>query len=109
MRPWLDTTYLDLKREHLRRGGRRPALPLQLDDADVPIAEPGALLGAERRHRVRQAVGQLPTSQREVVERHWLEGRPCAEVAERAGVSVGAARVGAHRGYRQLRARPVAT
>ena len=52
--------------------------------------------------RVRNAISQLPASQREVVELHKLRGMAMAEVAERLSIREGAARVRAHRGYKAL-------
>jgi RNA polymerase sigma-70 factor (ECF subfamily) len=51
---------------------------------------------------VREAIAQLPTSQREVVELHKLRGLSMAEVAARLEIREGAARVRAHRGYKAL-------
>jgi RNA polymerase sigma-70 factor (ECF subfamily) len=48
-------------------------------------------------------MAQLPTSQREVVELHWFQERPFAEVAQIVGSTEGAVRVRAHRAYKKLR------
>ncbi len=52
--------------------------------------------------RIRAALASLPTSQREVVTMHKLQGRPMAEIAEELGVREGTLRVRAHRGYKAL-------
>ncbi len=52
--------------------------------------------------RIRAALSSLPTSQREVVTMHKLQGRPMAEIAEELGVREGTLRVRAHRGYKAL-------
>jgi RNA polymerase sigma-70 factor (ECF subfamily) len=52
--------------------------------------------------QVREAIAQLPASQREVVELHKLRGLTMAEVAARLEIREGAARVRAHRGYKAL-------
>lgn len=52
--------------------------------------------------QVREAIAQLPESQREVVELHKLRGLSMAEVAARLQIREGAARVRAHRGYKAL-------
>jgi RNA polymerase sigma-70 factor (ECF subfamily) len=52
-----------------------------------------------------QALEQLSDTQREAVVMVQLEGLSVAEAAERAGVSPGALKVRAHRGYRALRLR----
>ena len=49
------------------------------------------------------ALERLPVSQREVVELHWFQERPYAEVAEIVGTSEGAVRVRAHRAYTTLK------
>ena len=53
--------------------------------------------------RVRSALAELPGNQREVVELHWFEERPFAEVAQIVGASEGAVRVRAHRAYKRLK------
>jgi RNA polymerase sigma-70 factor (ECF subfamily) len=57
---------------------------------------------AAERARVRAAIDALPTSQRDVVVLHKLEGLPMQVVAERLHVRPGAARVRAHRAYLAL-------
>jgi RNA polymerase sigma-70 factor (ECF subfamily) len=52
---------------------------------------------------VRQALGQLSESQREVVVLHAYEGMTFAEIAEVLGATGVAVRVRAHRAYRRLR------
>jgi RNA polymerase sigma-70 factor (ECF subfamily) len=103
VRPWILTIGLNLRRELLRRLGRRPASALgELD----PPAPPGRdeVSGKEDVARVRAALARLPDAQREVIELHWLQGLPMAEVAAVVGASVGAVKVRAHRGYERLRA-----
>ena len=55
--------------------------------------------------RISQALAELPSKQREAVELIQVQGLSVAEAALRAGVSPGALKVRAHRGYRALRAR----
>jgi len=104
LRPWIFTICRNLQREHLRRAGRRRERPLELDGIGDPAVGPLDLDGAGRRREVRLALHALPSSLRRVVELHWLDGRPFVEVAGLVGVSEGAARVRAHRGYERLRA-----
>ena len=49
------------------------------------------------------ALGALPTQQREAVVLTKLEGKSVAEAATIAGTTVGAMKVRAHRGYEALR------
>ncbi len=51
------------------------------------------------------ALSRLPASQREAVELIHLQGLSVTEAAARVGISPGALKVRAHRGYRALRAR----
>jgi len=103
LRPWLFSIALNLKRRHFRDRGRRPAGALQHDPpADRPDAE-AAARGGEDRARLRAALGELTEAQREVIELHWFEGLPMAEVAGRVGASLSAVKVRAHRGYERLR------
>ena len=78
-----------------REGGSDTRTPEEcLSDAEV------ADLAKEA---VREAVTRLPDSQREVIARHRLEGRPLRQVAGELRVSYAAAKVRAHRGYASLR------
>ena len=55
--------------------------------------------------RMAEALGELPSSQREAVELLHVHQLTVAEAAERVGTTPGALRVRAHRGYKALRAR----
>lgn len=101
-RPWVVTIAMNLVRERGRTRARRPTT--NLDDVDVAgdarTSEP-----YERRmerERVQRALASLPDAQREVVELHWLDELPFAEVATIVGASEGAVRVRAHRAYARL-------
>lgn len=102
LRPWLFTIALNLKREFFRKRGRRPEAPLELDGRSDPSSAP-AEPGDERGPLLRQALARLPHNQREVIELHWFEELPMAEVAAIVGASVSAVKVRAHRGYERLR------
>jgi RNA polymerase sigma-70 factor (ECF subfamily) len=52
-----------------------------------------------------EALVALPPGQRQAVELLQVQGLTVAEAAVRAGVSPGALKVRAHRGYRAMRAR----
>jgi len=102
LRPWLFTITYNVVRQQRRAQARAPR-PLP-DDWQLAAPEPevhrdrGAITLA-----VRQAIALLPAGQREVVELHWLDVLPFREVARRVGISEGAVRVRAHRGYSVLR------
>ena len=51
-----------------------------------------------------RALSSLPAKQREAVELLQIESLSVSEAAQRVGVSAGALKVRAHRGYRALRA-----
>jgi RNA polymerase sigma factor (sigma-70 family) len=103
LRPWLFTIALNLKRQYLRRLGRKPEQSLG-DDRPEPAAprdDPDAPLLART---IRAALGRLPEAQREVISLHWFEGLSFREVAEIVGATQTAVKVRAHRGYAKLRA-----
>jgi RNA polymerase sigma-70 factor (ECF subfamily) len=102
--PWVLTIARRLSIDALRRRGR--AKEKLTREGEVP--EPAAIPKDEPTpqwvlQEVRDAIEALPASQRSVVSMHKLEGKPLAEVAEILGISEGAARVRAHRGYKRLR------
>ncbi|MBJ6762376.1 sigma-70 family RNA polymerase sigma factor [Myxococcaceae bacterium JPH2] len=57
----------------------------------------------EVRHQLEDALQQLPPEQREAVVLSKIEGWSFEEIAELRGISAGAARLRAHRGYERLR------
>ena len=103
LRPWIFTIALNLKRQYLRRLGRKPEQSLA-DDGPEPAApydDPDApLVGAT----VRAALARLPEGQRDVIVLHWFEGLSFREVAQIVGATQTAVKVRAHRGYAKLRA-----
>jgi RNA polymerase sigma-70 factor (ECF subfamily) len=102
LRPWVITIALNLARDHLRRRGRRTETPIDAEALVAPeVAFPSDT--EDVRRRVRLAVEKLPREQREVIELHWFEELPFHEIASVLGISAGAARVRAHRGYVSLR------
>ena len=102
LRPWLFSIAFNLKRKSFRDASRRGA-SLERDPA-VDAGESADLQAREEAGRVRAALAMLRTGQREVIELHWFEGLPFAEVARRLGSSLSAVKVRAHRGYQKLRA-----
>ena len=102
-RPWLVTIALNLRRQHGRWAHRARETPLEQDKR---IHEPETLERLEKKDtakQVRQAIAQLKPKQREVIELHWFEGLPFAEIAQVLGASKSAVKVRAHRGYAALR------
>ncbi len=101
LRPWLMTIAYNLKREYFRKCKRRPEVLTDREPAEVaPIA-----LHERRRtaSRVRAAIDQLPSAQRDVIAMHWLAELSFREIAPIVGVTLSAVKVRAHRGYKTLR------
>lgn len=111
LKPWLFTIATNLVREHYRRTSRRPETSYEavreaspsVEPTEAPVDFAGLESAALDVRRVREALATLPESQRLVIELHWLQGHPFAEVAEMVGASVSAVKVRAHRGYKRLR------
>jgi RNA polymerase sigma factor (sigma-70 family) len=102
LRPWLFTIALNVKREHLRRLGRHREAPIErapeaiADSAPEPEAR-------EQRARVRRALAELPSNQRDVIVLHWFDGLSFPEIARVVGARLSAVKVRASRGYESLR------
>jgi RNA polymerase sigma-70 factor (ECF subfamily) len=100
MRAIVRNSITDHFRERKRRGDREALLDVE-GWADEQGATPveNEVLAPE----LRDALEALPEAQREAVMLIQVEGLSVAEAALRAGVSPGALKVRAHRGYRGLR------
>ena len=103
LRPWLYTIALNLRRQQLRRAGRKPETALGERAEQVAVAgdDPDASLMGRVVHA---ALASLPEAQREVIVLHWFEGLAFREVGEIVGATQTAVKVRAHRGYAKLRA-----
>jgi RNA polymerase sigma-70 factor (ECF subfamily) len=111
VRGWYFAIARNVALDHLRQRARRERHEADSPEADAQLADEGETieeLALAREHdeaiieRVREALAQLPATQREVVELHKLHGMSMAEVAARLDIREGAARVRAHRGYKAL-------
>jgi len=102
LRPWVLTIAMNLVREHWRRQKRRKMS--ELDETRHAAPEPlrSPMEANQRVQQLREAMSKLPESQRVVVELHWFQERPFAEVAKLVGSTEGAVRVRAHRAYKKL-------
>jgi RNA polymerase sigma-70 factor (ECF subfamily) len=105
--PWLYAIARNATTDHLRARGRRLARERSLEDEAV--AEPAAAPHEPEDDRLspalRDALAALPPKQREAVELVQVQGLSVVEAARQAGVTTGALKVRAHRGYKALRAR----
>jgi RNA polymerase sigma-70 factor (ECF subfamily) len=88
-----------------RARGRRALRELPASDADAYPAPASDLTHSEQLSPgMERALESLPPAQRQAVEMIHLRELSVAEAASAVGVSPGALRVRAHRGYRALRA-----
>jgi len=85
--------------DYFRREGRRAKVPLE--DAGDLFASENAEEGAVR-HDVATLLDRLPVRQRALMRDVKLTGLSMEEAAERAGMSVTAAKVSVHRGMKRL-------
>jgi len=105
--PWMRAiarnAVIDALRKHGRRAEREVAVDA-IEELAVARAEaPGEGSDGRLSPALESALRKLPEPQREAVTMIQLEGLSVAEAAARAGVSAGALKVRAHRGYKALR------
>jgi len=108
-RPWLvaitERRALDRIRARGRRSGREAALDLAAELA-APEASADAALDADRAAaKLRDAVQELPESQRTALGLTKLQDLTLQEASARSGMSVGAIKVATHRAVQTLRRR----
>lgn len=104
VRAWLYAIAANAGRDALRRRVVRREEPLGPEAAGIAATEPPAATSDPGVVRaVDQALNQLPADQREAVLLHKMQELSFPEVATALGISVGAAKVRAHRGYQRLR------
>jgi RNA polymerase sigma-70 factor (ECF subfamily) len=108
-RPWLiaitERRALDRIRARGRRSGREAALDLA---AELPAAESSAdaaMDAARAAAKLRDAVQDLPESQRTALGLTKLQDLTLQEASARSGMSVGALKVATHRAVQTLRRR----
>ena len=106
--PWVRAVARNAVIDHLRRRARRVSREVSMEAPGVPepSIEPHqvgqlAVLSQE----LLRALAEIPAQQREAVELIQLRELSVAEAAVRVGVSRGALKLRAHRGYRALRER----
>ncbi len=101
LRAWIYAIAGNAGRDALRRrSSRREDLSAALPETAAPVPdEPDP----EAARRVQDALMQLSVEQREAVVLHKVQELSFEEIAAALGISVSAAKVRAHRGYRRLR------
>jgi RNA polymerase sigma-70 factor (ECF subfamily) len=103
--PWLRTIARNAVIDAQRARGKRAEREAVLPEADrIADEREPSRAGAPLSARMTEALASLPPAQREAVELIQLEELSVIEAAARAGVSVSAIKVRAHRGYKALRA-----
>jgi RNA polymerase sigma-70 factor (ECF subfamily) len=102
--PWLTTIATRRAIDRLRRQGRTSGRESNIDD--LPESAAAVAPVAEQRiaaRHLREAVAELPESQRTALLLAKLEDLPLAEASARSGLSVGALKVATHRAMHALR------
>ncbi len=103
--PWMWAIARNAVIDAQRAGSVRRRREVPLDEVgEVAQAEAATPEHVSLSPQVSDALAQLPASQREAVELIHLKGLSVAEAAAQVGISPGALKVRAHRGYRALRA-----
>ena len=100
MRAIVRNSIIDYFRERKRRGDREIELVVEEWPDE---SEPSEVGGEQLAPELAAALAALPQAQREAVTLIQVKGLSVAEAALRAGVSPGALKVRAHRGYRAMR------
>jgi RNA polymerase sigma-70 factor (sigma-E family) len=103
--PYVRASVLNGCRSQLRRHGRAPAGQAAdgLADAAFPVASAeSAVLSAEQRRSVLQALRQLPARQREVLVLRFYLDLPEPQIAAAMGIGPSTVRSTAHRALRAL-------
>lgn len=102
--PWMRAITRNAMVDAFRASGRRGEREVAVDVIDQFAAEPVDPLATEELDpTLRAALDRLPKNQLEAVELVQLRGLSVAEAALEAGVTPGALKVRAHRGYVALR------
>jgi RNA polymerase sigma-70 factor (ECF subfamily) len=104
-RPWIAAIAERRCIDRLRRRGRTTGRENPIDDHAETLAAPAGITGEDRvaNRQLRDAVAELPESQRTALRLAKLEDLPLAEAAARSGLSVGALKVATHRALKTLR------
>jgi len=102
--PWVRAVARNAVVDHYRVRAAQRMREVPFEGDEVVVDDEVSEDGAEISPGLMRALEKLPPNQREAVELIQIEGLSTAEAAERAGTTLGALKVRAHRGYRALRA-----
>jgi RNA polymerase sigma factor (sigma-70 family) len=103
VRAWIFAIAANAGRDALRRRRARREDPVPATASREPAAETPEPPDPAASRAVQDALMQLPLEQREAVVMHKLHDLSFAEIATALGITIGAAKVRAHRGYTRLR------
>jgi RNA polymerase sigma factor (sigma-70 family) len=104
VRAWMFAIAANAARDSLRRSRVR-GVEATPSAANEPSVAPPSLPDPPVARALQSALDSLSAEQREAVLLHKMHGLSFAEIAETLGITAGAAKVRAHRGYEQLRSR----
>jgi RNA polymerase sigma-70 factor, ECF subfamily len=97
--PWLFAIARNIAADYSRRRWRRA----HWEELVADLPEPPADISNEAAPELSSVLAELPPDQREAFSMLKLDGLSVEVAAERAGVSVGALKVRAHRAYKSLK------
>ena len=102
--PWLVAITRRTAIDVYRRESLRTGTPLESVPADDPavVTSPASPETLYETWEVRQAVGDLPDDEREVVRLQHFEGMTHGQIADRLGVAVGTVKSRSFRAHRRL-------
>ena len=104
--PWMRAIARNAVVDAQRARNTRSRREVPIEDREWPAAETDPLEAFEELSpRMAEALRELPATQREAVELLHIHQLTVAEAAKRLGVTPGALKVRAHRGYKALRTR----
>jgi RNA polymerase sigma-70 factor (ECF subfamily) len=101
--PWVRAIARNATVDWQRRQARRRRRERPLEDHEIAAPEPDPAPAEELPPPLRRALDALPAAQREAVHLLKVQGLSVAEAARRVGISPGALKLRAHRGYLALR------
>ena len=101
--PWMRTIARNAALDSHRSRSARLRREVPLGDVEVPDLADDGVAEESLSDEMRGALDSLPPGQRQAVELIHVEQLSVREAAERVGITPGALKVRAHRGYKTLR------